>query len=70
MYFNLLYLKAESFDLMRENGLLKNMQESVTHFNKKPSFLTHFFFLLYLFWTIMSHTCSVLLIYLCIHLGF
>lgn len=44
MYFNLLYLKTESFDLMRENGLPKNMQESVTHFNKKPSLLTYFFF--------------------------
>lgn len=40
MYFNLLYLKTENFDLMRENGLLKNMQESVTYFNKKPSLLT------------------------------
>lgn len=40
MYFNLLYLETENFDLMRENGLLKNMQESVTRFNKKPSFLT------------------------------
>lgn len=43
MYFNFLYLKTENFDLMRENGLLKNMQELVPHFLQETKSLNIFF---------------------------